>query len=80
METKVARWGNSLGVRLPKALAEELEIEEGTAVELTAEEGRLVVRPLVEGRYRLEGLLSEVREDNLHGEIETGPARGRESW
>lgn len=80
METKVARWGNSLGVRLPKTLAEELEIEEGTAVELTAEEGRLVVRPLVEGRYRLEGLLSEVREDNLHGEIETGPARGRESW
>jgi antitoxin MazE len=80
MVTRVSRWGNSLGLRLPKALAEELEIEEGTAVELTVSEGSLVVRPSVEGRYELEELLSEVREDNLHGEIETGPARGGESW
>jgi antitoxin MazE len=80
MVTKVSKWGNSLGLRLPKALAEELGIEEGTAVDLTASKGNLVVRPLVEGRYELEELLSEVREENLHGEVETGPARGRESW
>lgn len=80
METKVARWGNSLGLRLPKVLAEELAIEEGTAVELTAVEGSLVVRPVREGRYELEELLSEVREDNLPNEIDTGRPHGREIW
>jgi len=34
----------------------------------------------VEPAFALEDLLAQVTEDNLHGEIETGPAVGREVW
>jgi hypothetical protein len=30
--------------------------------------------------YTLKGLLAEVRPDNVHGEVKTGPAVGREVW
>jgi antitoxin MazE len=33
---KVAKWGNSLAVRLPRALVEALDLKEGDQVELTA--------------------------------------------
>ena len=38
----VAKWGNSLAVRLPKALVEELGLEVGDEVELVAAVGRRV--------------------------------------
>ena len=33
---KVAKWGNSLAVRIPADVARALQLEEGDAVELTA--------------------------------------------
>ncbi len=43
---KVAKWGNSLAVRLPASLVEELRIEEGDEIDLTARgRGKLEVSP-----------------------------------
>ncbi|MCI0451090.1 MAG: AbrB/MazE/SpoVT family DNA-binding domain-containing protein [Candidatus Latescibacteria bacterium] len=80
MVTKIQKWGNSLGLRIPKALAKEAGVEEGAEVRITFEGDRLVVQPIQSFRYRLRDLLSEVREDNLHGEIPTGDPIGREGW
>lgn len=79
MRTKISRWGNSLGIRIPKAFAEEVEVSEGSEVDLSIVHGRLILEP-VEESYRLEALLDRVTEENLHGEILTGEPRGRESW
>lgn len=79
MRTRVRKWGNSLGLRIPKAFAEELDLGEDSAVDLSISEGHLVVRSLDES-YDLAALLEQVTADNLHGEIETGPAVGREEW
>ena len=54
MQVQVARWGNSLGVRIPKHLVERAGLREGARVEIEAEPGRVVItcaRP----RYRLAG-------------------------
>ena len=80
MVTKIQKWGNSLGLRIPKSFANEAGVEEGSAVDLFLEGDRLVIRPLKTARYRLSDLLSQVKEDNLHDEISTGDAVGRESW
>jgi antitoxin MazE len=80
MITKIQKWGNSLGLRIPKALAQDAQVGPGTEVDLSVQEGRLVVRPLERCAYRLDELLGEVRPENLHGEVETGPAVGREVW
>lgn len=80
MLTRVRKWGNSLGLRIPKAFAEEAAVEEGSTVDLSVSEGQIVVRPLRAPRYELSKLLAGVSEDNLHAEVETGPPLGREAW
>ena len=80
MQTKVRKWGNSLGLRIPKSFAEEVAVEDGSTVDISVAGGRLVIRAVRAQRYELEDLLAEVREDPLHAEISTGEPRGRESW
>jgi antitoxin ChpS len=58
MQVLIAKWGNSLGLRLPRAVADQLGLTPGQSVEVRAEGDRLVVeraRP----RYTLEELLAE---------------------
>ena len=80
MMTKIQKWGNSLGVRIPKHLAHDAQVEEGAAVDITVEEGRLVIVPTKSDRCQLARLLSQVTPENLHGEVEMGGPTGREVW
>ena len=80
MVTKIQKWGNSLGLRIPKSFAKEAGVEEGAEVDITLEDGNLVIRPVRSMRYTLSDLVSEIREDNIHDETDTGDAMGREVW
>ena len=74
----IQRWGNSLAVRIPGALAKELHVQAGTPVQMRVERGALVLRPEGRRKYRLEDLLRNCRPNQLHGEIDFGPNVGRE--
>ncbi len=80
METRVQKWGNSLALRIPKPLATEVGLEHNSLVELSLVDGKLVITPVVKPALSLEHLLAQVTEDNLHGEVDTGPAMGGEVW
>ncbi len=80
MRARVQKWGNSLALRIPKPFATEIGLQRNSPVEVSLVDGRLVIVPVVEPAFTLEGLLAQVSEDNLHGEIETGPALGKEAW
>lgn len=80
MESRVQRWGNSLALRIPKALAAEVGLAYNSAVELSLRNGRLIIAPLVKPKVSLESLLSQVTENNTHHEVDTGPAVGGEVW
>ena len=80
MQTKIQKWGNSLGLRVPKGLAQDGGLEPGALVELSVREGNLVVRPARPRRYRLDALLRRVTATNRHGEIDSGPPVGKEVW
>ncbi len=80
METRVKKWGNSLALRIPKPLAVELGLEDDSPVNLLLVDGKPVVTPVVRSELRLEALLAQVTEGNLHTEIDTGPAVGGEVW
>ena len=80
MVTKLVKWGNSLGLRIPKSFAKEAGVDEGSAVDLSLEGDRLVIQPVRKAKYKLSNLISEIRDDNLHKEISTGEAVGREVW
>lgn len=78
MEAKVQRWGNSLGLRIPKAFAEDLSLKPGAPVQIRVEDGRLVVSPTGRPKFTLAELLRGVTPRNRHGEILPGGRRGRE--
>ena len=80
MLTKIQKWGNSLGLRIPKSFAAEAEVEEGSTVDLAIENGELVIRPVRRPRLTLEAMLAGITEQNLHEEIGTGVSVGREEW
>jgi antitoxin MazE len=80
MQTRIQKWGNSLGLRIPRSFAAEAQVEEGTTVDLSVEDGRLLVRPHRVRKYALSALLRKVSRRKLHGEVSTGKAGGREAW
>lgn len=80
MLTKVQRWGNSLGLRIPRTLAAEAAVGVGTEVDVSVQGGDLIVKPTRRKTYRLEELLREVNSRNLHSAVETGEPVGREVW
>ncbi|MBI2371918.1 MAG: AbrB/MazE/SpoVT family DNA-binding domain-containing protein [Deltaproteobacteria bacterium] len=80
MRVAVRKWGNSLALRIPKSLASDSEIEQGSLVEVSVVRGKLVVTPVRVPKYSLKQLLSGVRKRHLHGEVDTGAPVGRESW
>lgn len=80
MQTKLQKWGNSLGLRIPKSFAAEVGVEAGSEVDLSVRSGELHVRALQQRRLSLAALLRKVTRKNLHAEIESGDPVGREAW
>ncbi len=80
MRTKVARWGNSLALRLPKHLTTTYHISEGSHVEIVEEAQGLLVKPLSGRKFQLDDLLKGISKNNLHTEIESAGPQGKEIW
>lgn len=79
--TAIKKWGNSLAIRIPAQLAHQLNLTENTPIDYSVVDGKLVITRLTQQKtYSLDQLLDRVSEDNIHGEIETGPAIGQEIW
>jgi antitoxin MazE len=80
MKTRMQKWGNSLAIRVPKAFAAEVGLKEESEVDVSLKSGKLVVVPVEKPGVTLKMLLAKITEENIHREVDTGPAAGRESW
>ena len=80
MHVRVQKWGNSLAVRIPKPLAEDAKVEEGTVLNLAVSEGKVIATPVKKNKQSLKQMLAKVSRQNLHAEVESGAPDGREVW
>jgi antitoxin MazE len=84
MIVEFCKWGNSLAVRIPKAVADAVKASNGKRAELRVENGTLVLRPIVKAtrksRYTLDELLSGMTQDDVPQEVDWSPRRGNEAW
>jgi antitoxin MazE len=69
MVTVFAKWGHSIAVRIPLALAKDLGIKEGTPADISVRNGTLVVTPVATPAYDLATLVAGITDENRHGEI-----------
>ena len=75
--THISRWGTSLAIRIPQGIAQQLGVQEGSAVEIIPGENQVVLRKRL---FVLSDMLAEVTDDNLHAEQDAGPAQSNEGW
>ena len=80
MQVRVQKWGNSLAVRIPKPLAEDAEVKEGTVLNLAVSEGKVIAVPVRKKKLSLKQMLAQVTRKNLHAEVDSGSPVGREIW
>jgi len=80
MTTTIQKWGNSLALRIPKALARDTHLKDGSVVNLAVREGKVIIEPAKKPKYHLDDLLKGVSKKNIHRSVDTGRAVGREVW
>ena len=80
MKAKIQKWGNSLGIRIPRTVAQETSVESDSVVDITVEDGKILISPEKQKSLSLRQLLSRVTEANLHVEIVTSDPVGKETW
>jgi len=76
---KVGMWGNSLGVRLPQVIVQQVNLHEGALVTISTEDNKIILstaRP----KYSLDELLKDVTPQMQHDELDWGESVGDESW
>lgn len=82
MQVRVSKWGNSLAVRLPKELAEKLNLKAGQAVDVELEDRVLTIQPVARPRYpTLAELVAEAKRLGPEHEpeiVDWGPDVGSE--
>jgi antitoxin MazE len=78
MRVRVQRWGNSMAVRIPKAVADAAGVKQQTEMDIEVMDGVIRLRPLAP-EPALEELLAGITRENLHRETDFGRPQGHET-
>jgi antitoxin MazE len=78
MTTKIQKWGNSLGIRLPKALIESTPFSLGSEVIIEKKKSEIVLRLIKHKKPTLKELLKGMTKANFHPLVDWGQPVGRE--
>jgi len=83
MKTKAQKWGNSLAVRVPSDVAQEIGLHPDDVLEIEVVKGKIVLTPAsrrTPARYDLGALVKRINPRNRYREIDFGKPQGRENW
>ncbi|MCE5223742.1 AbrB/MazE/SpoVT family DNA-binding domain-containing protein [bacterium] len=91
MLTKIKKWGNSQGVRIPKAFLDNLKISEDDEVEIVSDQEKIVIQKVSKPEHlslkeRLEQFYNQPIEEVLSNkrgpseEVDWGKPMGKEVW
>jgi antitoxin MazE len=84
MKVAFQRWGNSLALRVPKVVAQEIGASDGKTAEMSVRDGKLVIEVTKprrrRRRYTLDELVAGITPENRHEAIDWGPPVGNEVW
>lgn len=78
MKSQMVKWGNSLAVRIPKAVVQKARLKEGDSLEVeAAAEGHVELRRPAKVPT-LAQLVSQITAENRYSEISTGAEVAKE--
>ena len=79
MRVTVRHGGNGAAIRLPSTVMWAARLELDAPVEVHEGDGRVVIELVRGAEVTPAALLAGITEDNAHGEVGAGPARGDEA-
>lgn len=80
MQTKISKWGNSLGLRLPKSILNELDLTVDTKLNVTQSDGKIILTPLKETLTMAELLEGMDKEGVISQHIKVEPIGKEKFW
>ncbi|MDR0642427.1 MAG: AbrB/MazE/SpoVT family DNA-binding domain-containing protein [Treponema sp.] len=87
MTTAIVKWGNSQGIRLPKAFLQNINISENDMVDVLVENEAIVIKKIYGKKHRTtkERLVDFYGQDivnitNEQEEMDWGKSTGKEIW
>lgn len=78
MSAKIQKWGNSLGIRIPKIIMEKANLSINSEIEIECKNQKIIIFSKKKS-IQLKDLLSQITKDNLHAEDSYIKA-GKEIW
>ncbi len=79
-DTTVSKWGNSLAVRIPRAIVKQTHLNEGDCLALSLDQDGSIILRSTRRKYKLSELVSAITPRNRHRETDWGDPQGGESW
>lgn len=80
MTSKVQKWGNSQGLRLPKQVLDLADIAVGEDVEIVVGERQILIKKVRRPKFDLAELVARIPKGYKPKEVGFGPAVGKEEW
>lgn len=88
MNATIQKWGNSHGIRLPRAIMDHLKIMENDQVEISIKEDAIILKKATPKHKNITTRLEEFYQKPLEqigkieseGEVDTGAPVGDEVW
>jgi antitoxin MazE len=80
MVSRIQKWGNSQGLRLPKHILEDADISIGDNVEVIPQEGQIVIKKVSRRKFDLAEMVSRMPRNYKVREESFGKPVGKEEW
>jgi antitoxin MazE len=66
MEMIIKKWGNSLAARIPKAIANMIDLQLNQKINIEAKDGKIIITPVSEKKtYTIDELLSQCPSESI---------------
>lgn len=79
MTTTIQKWGNSQGVRIPKFILEQLNLNADSDVSITVEDDSIIIRK-AKKHVTLAERFADYTGETSCGEYDWGEPKGEEVW
>lgn len=80
METKIQKWGNSLGIRIPNALVKSLSLKPNDELEISEQDKKIIIVKPEKMKISLEDRIKKYNSKNIINDFSWDEARGNEIW
>ncbi|TDM21602.1 AbrB/MazE/SpoVT family DNA-binding domain-containing protein [Macrococcoides canis] len=80
MQVSLQRWGNSQGIRIPKSIVNEMNLDKNQKFDLTMQDEKIILTKQQQNVSLIRELFENYKTENKQSEFDWGKPRGNEVW